>query len=179
MEERKRCFPTAIKLKFSVRMSTRRYMNLVVRRNHESRSTHSDGLRSTLKWLRSRILFIIREWTHGNKPIAARDFDWRQIVNLNQLQLIAQCAVTLFCFSPSSFSFFRIYLQSFFLFFVHFLLFMFVCLKKVDFFLLQINICRSYNLICLLMYLDCIVLFKFIWVHFILSYFYLAFSVLF
>lgn len=62
------------------------------------------------------------------------------------------------------------------MFFVHFLLFMFVCFKKVDFFLLQINICRSYNLICLLMYLDCIVLFKFIWVHFILSYFYLAFQ---
>lgn len=82
-------------------------MNPVVRRNHENRSTLSDGLRSTLKWLRSRILFIIREWTHGSKPIAARDFDWRQIVNLNQLQLIAQCAVTLFCFSPSSFSFFK------------------------------------------------------------------------
>lgn len=78
IEEKKRCFPTAAKLKLHVRISIRRY--------NESLSTHNDGLRSTLKWLRSRILFIIGEWTHGSKSIGARDFDWRQIVNLNQLQ---------------------------------------------------------------------------------------------
>lgn len=94
IEEKKICFPTAAKLKFHVRISIRRDMDLVAGHNNESRGTHNW---STLKWLRSRILFIIGEWAHGSKSIAlCRDFDWRQIVNLNQLQQTAQCTLTLF-----------------------------------------------------------------------------------
>lgn len=156
MEERKRCFPTAIKLKFNVRMSTRRYMNPVVRRNHESRSTHSDGLRSTLKWLRSRILFIIREWTHGSKPIAARDFDWRQIVNNSLRNVQWRCfvlALLASAFLSHVLIKFSYLFAVFFLwmFFVHFLLFMFVCFKKVDFFFyrsIYVEVIIQYACLC-------------------------------
>lgn len=177
MEERKRFFPTAIKLKFHVRMSIRRYMDPVVRRNNESRSTHSDGIRSTLKWLRSRILFIIREWTHGSKPIASRDFDWKQNVNPNQLQLTVQSTVTLFFFSPSSFSFFSqvlikfSYLFALFFFFFGLFFAFYVCLLYKSVFFLQIEMYVEVNSICLPMYLACIVLFIFIRLHVILLYF--------
>lgn len=156
IEEKKICFPTADKLKFHVRISIRRDMDLVAGHNNESRSTHNW---STLKWLRSRILFIIGEWTHGSKSIGARDFDWRQIVNLNQLQLTAQCTWTLFVLALLAsaclvtflikfsylFALFFLWKDFLFRFFAFLVLF---ALWKC--FILQINIYVEVNSMCLI-----------------------------
>lgn len=104
IEEKKICFPTADKLKFHVRISIRRDMDLVAGHNNESRSTHNW---STLKWLRSRILFIIGEWAHGSKSIAAMQRLWLK-ANCESESVATNCTVYIdaFCFSPSSFSLF-------------------------------------------------------------------------
>lgn len=97
IEEKKICFPTAAKLKFHVKISIRRDMDLVAGHNNESPSTHNDGLRITLKWLRSRILFIIGEWAHGSKSIAAMQRLWLKAnCESESVATTAQCTLTLF-----------------------------------------------------------------------------------
>lgn len=152
IEEKKICFPTAAKLKLHVRISIRRY--------NESLSTHNDGLRSTLKWLRSRILFIIGEWAHGSKSIAAMQRLWLKAnCESESVATTAQCIWTLFVLALLASACLVTFLIKFSYLFALFFLwkdflfrfFAFVVLFALwKFFILQFNIYVEVNSMCLI-----------------------------
>lgn len=131
-------------------------MDLVAGHNNESRSTHNW---STLKWLRSRILFIIGEWAHGSKLIAAMQRLWLK-ANCESESVATNCAVYIdaFCFSPSSFSLFSYVFNSIFIFCTFFSLknfsfrfFAFLVMFALwKCFILQINIYVEVYSMCLI-----------------------------
>lgn len=104
-------------------------------------------------------LSLENEHMDPNQSPPCRDFDWRQIVNLNQLQQTAQCTLTLFVLALLASACLVTFLIKFSYLFALFFLwkdflfrfFAFVVLFALwKFFILQINIYVEVNSMCLI-----------------------------